>query len=104
MAVEWNTEPVGLEQEADRVIAKLRQPDGTTREVRAAWVAGCDGARSAVRELNGIAFQGAPYEHVFFVADTRDDRTDGAGRAQRLPVAREDFICSSRCAEMTIGG
>ena len=27
-------------------------------------------ARSAVRELNGIAFPGAPYEHVFFVADT----------------------------------
>ena len=36
----------------------------------AAWVAGCDGARSAVRELSGITFPGAPYEHVFFVADT----------------------------------
>ena len=36
-----------------------------------AWVAGCDGARSAVRELSGIAFEGAPYEHVFFVADTQ---------------------------------
>ena len=47
-----------------------RQADGTTREVAAEWVAGCDGARSAVRELNGIAFEGAPYEHVFFVADT----------------------------------
>ena len=34
-----------------------------------AWVAGCDGARSAVRELSGITFPGAPYEHVFFVAD-----------------------------------
>jgi hypothetical protein len=41
------------------------------REVTAAWVAGCDGARSAVRDLSGIAFQGAPYEHVFFVADTQ---------------------------------
>jgi hypothetical protein len=39
--------------------------------VRAAWVAGCDGAHSAVRELCGIDFPGAPYEHVFFVADTR---------------------------------
>ncbi|MGH7499347.1 MAG: FAD-dependent monooxygenase [Gemmatimonadales bacterium] len=71
VSVEWNTELVGLAQEADRVTAKLRQPDGTVREVAAAWVAGCDGARSAVRELSGIAFQGAPYEHVFFVADTR---------------------------------
>jgi 2-polyprenyl-6-methoxyphenol hydroxylase-like FAD-dependent oxidoreductase len=71
MTVAWNTELVGLAQETDRVIARLKQPDGTIREVSAAWVAGCDGARSAVRELNGIAFHGAPYEHVFFVADTR---------------------------------
>ncbi len=71
MAVEWNTELVGLMQKAEQVIATLRQPDGTIQKIRAAWVAGCDGARSAVRELNGIAFQGAPYEHVFFVADTQ---------------------------------
>ncbi|MEA2724493.1 MAG: hypothetical protein QOH59_2264 [Gemmatimonadales bacterium] len=70
MAIEWNTELVGLTQEADRVITRLKQPNGEIREVTAAWVAGCDGARSGVRELNGIAFQGAPYEDVFFVADT----------------------------------
>jgi len=70
MTVRWNTELVGLVQEADRVTTKLKQPDGTIREVTAAWVAGCDGARSAVRELNGIRFEGAPYEEVFFVADT----------------------------------
>ena len=70
MSVQWNTELVGLEQDArSRSKATLKQPDGTTREVAAAWVAGCDGAHSAVRELNGIAFPGAPYEHVFFVAD-----------------------------------
>jgi 2-polyprenyl-6-methoxyphenol hydroxylase-like FAD-dependent oxidoreductase len=71
VTVAWSTELVGLAQEPDGVIARLKQPDGTTREVSAAWVAGCDGARSAVRELNGIAFHGAPYEHVFFVADTQ---------------------------------
>jgi 2-polyprenyl-6-methoxyphenol hydroxylase-like FAD-dependent oxidoreductase len=71
IAVNWNTELVGLVQETDHVRATLKQPDGTTREITAAWIGGCDGARSAVRELNGIAFQGAPYEHVFFVADTQ---------------------------------
>ncbi len=70
MAVQWNTELVGVAQAPDHVAATLRQPDGTTREIRAAWVAGCDGARSAVRELNRIDFPGAPYEHVFFVSDT----------------------------------
>ncbi|MGH8694882.1 MAG: FAD-dependent monooxygenase, partial [Burkholderiales bacterium] len=71
MAVQWDTELVALEQEHDHVTATLRQPDGTTRKIAAAWVGGCDGARSAVRELNGIAFPGALYEHVFFVADTQ---------------------------------
>src|SRR6185503_20213431 len=60
----------GLRQEADHVVATLTMPDQSTRTITAAWVAGCDGARSAVRELNGITFPGAPYEHVFFVADT----------------------------------
>ena len=70
LSVQWNTELTGLEQHDDRVTASLKQPDGTTRTMQAAWVAGCDGAHSAVRELNGITFPGAPYEHVFFVADT----------------------------------
>jgi 2-polyprenyl-6-methoxyphenol hydroxylase-like FAD-dependent oxidoreductase len=70
LAVQWNTELVGLAQDERRVTATLRQPDGATREVTAAWVGGCDGARSAVREKSGIGFPGAPYEHVFFVADT----------------------------------
>jgi 2-polyprenyl-6-methoxyphenol hydroxylase-like FAD-dependent oxidoreductase len=69
-SVEWNTELIGLEQEPDRVNATLRLTDGSEQTIAAAWVAGCDGARSAVRELNGIGFPGAPYEHVFFVADT----------------------------------
>ena len=66
----WNTELVGLEQKPDRVTCQLRQPDGSTHTLDARWVAGCDGAKSAVRELNGVGFPGAPYQHVFFVADT----------------------------------
>jgi 2-polyprenyl-6-methoxyphenol hydroxylase-like FAD-dependent oxidoreductase len=67
--VAWNTELAGLVQHADHVVATLRQPDGSTRTLAAAWLAGCDGAHSAVRTLNRIDFPGAPYEHVFFVAD-----------------------------------
>jgi 2-polyprenyl-6-methoxyphenol hydroxylase-like FAD-dependent oxidoreductase len=70
IAVQWNTELVSFEQRPHHVDAVLKQPDGTLRAVRASWVAGCDGARSAVREMSGIGFPGAPYEHTFFVADT----------------------------------
>jgi 2-polyprenyl-6-methoxyphenol hydroxylase-like FAD-dependent oxidoreductase len=68
--VEWNTELLGFTQKDDAVAAMLRMPDGTRQSIAATWVAGCDGARSTVRELSGITFPGAPYEHVFFVADT----------------------------------
>jgi 2-polyprenyl-6-methoxyphenol hydroxylase-like FAD-dependent oxidoreductase len=68
--VQWNTELVGVEQHTDFVVASLKQPDGSLRSVAAEWVAGCDGARSSVRDLCHIEFMGAPYEHVFFVADT----------------------------------
>lgn len=79
--VQWNIRLVGLVQHADHVTATLERTDvgggaggsarTTTEEVHARYVAGCDGAHSAVRELCGIDFIGAPYEHVFFVADTR---------------------------------
>jgi 2-polyprenyl-6-methoxyphenol hydroxylase-like FAD-dependent oxidoreductase len=69
LLVQWSTELVSLDQKPDRVVATLRDVNGATRSVSVSWVGGCDGARSTVRELCGITFPGAPYEHVFFVAD-----------------------------------
>lgn len=70
VAVQWNTELVAFEQQAAHVDVTLKQADGRTRSIRAAWMAGCDGSRSPVREMSGITFPGAPYQHTFFVADT----------------------------------
>lgn len=70
LAVQWSTELTALTQHDDHVVATLRTPTGATRPFTARWIAGCDGARSSVRTLCGIDFPGAPYEHVFFVADT----------------------------------
>jgi 2-polyprenyl-6-methoxyphenol hydroxylase-like FAD-dependent oxidoreductase len=70
VGIQWNTELIGLEQQSSHVTATIKDPDGRTRTLEAAYVAGCDGGRSAVRELNHIGFPGAPYEHSFFVADT----------------------------------
>jgi 2-polyprenyl-6-methoxyphenol hydroxylase-like FAD-dependent oxidoreductase len=69
-AVQWSTELISLMQQADSVNVLLKTANGSPRKISAAWVAGCDGARSTVREACGITFAGAPYEHVFFVADT----------------------------------
>jgi len=66
--VRWNTELTALTQHGDRVEATVRTADGP-QTLRVRFVGGCDGAHSAVRHLTGITFPGAPYEHVFFVAD-----------------------------------
>ncbi|MES2546427.1 MAG: FAD-dependent oxidoreductase [Pseudomonadota bacterium] len=70
ISVQWNTELMDLEQQPDCVNATLKLPDGSLHKVSASYLAGCDGGHSTVRELSGIQFPGAPYEHVFFVADT----------------------------------
>jgi 2-polyprenyl-6-methoxyphenol hydroxylase-like FAD-dependent oxidoreductase len=70
IAVQWNTELVALEQAPAHVTATIKGPDGKSQTLVAGYVVGCDGARSAVRQMNGIAFPGEAYEHVFFVADT----------------------------------
>jgi 2-polyprenyl-6-methoxyphenol hydroxylase-like FAD-dependent oxidoreductase len=70
MNVQWSTELVALAQNSKNVSATLKQTNGSTDEIQAKWVAGCDGAHSAVRTLNRIPFVGEAYEHVFYVADT----------------------------------
>ncbi|MGH8598732.1 MAG: FAD-dependent monooxygenase, partial [Gammaproteobacteria bacterium] len=67
--VSWRSELVDFKQHANCVTATLKEP-GNLREITAKWLVGCDGAHSTVRERCGIQFSGAPYEQVFFVADT----------------------------------
>ena len=52
-------ELVGLSQDEDGVTAELA--DGTT--LRARYLVGCDGGRSAVRKLLGVGFPGEPARH-----------------------------------------
>ena len=89
--VQWNSELTALAQHSDHAIATLKHPDGSTRELKCEWVAGCDGARSAVRELNGIGFPGAPYEHVFYVADVEATGTMVAEEVNAYLV-KEGFL------------
>jgi 2-polyprenyl-6-methoxyphenol hydroxylase-like FAD-dependent oxidoreductase len=67
--VERRTELVGFEQGPDGVRAVLKRPDGAEEICRAAWLAGCDGASSIVRERLLIGFPGGTYSGRFYVAD-----------------------------------
>ena len=67
--VEWNTELTGLSQDGGGATAVLNRADGTEETVRASWVVGADGARSAVRNSLGLELEGETYDDGFFLAD-----------------------------------
>jgi 2-polyprenyl-6-methoxyphenol hydroxylase-like FAD-dependent oxidoreductase len=69
VTVERRTELTRFTDEGDRVTARLRGPDGREEECEASYIAGCDGARSLVRETLGTGFAGGTYRQVFYVAD-----------------------------------
>ena len=68
--VERGTELVAFQDKGEAVIATLAK-DGRTETVSAAYLAGCDGARSAVRHGLNIGFPGGTYEQSFYVADVK---------------------------------
>jgi 2-polyprenyl-6-methoxyphenol hydroxylase-like FAD-dependent oxidoreductase len=67
--IERQTELIRFDQESERIRATLRGPGGATQTCDASYLAGCDGARSAVRETLGIRFPGGTYQGLFYVAD-----------------------------------
>jgi len=60
----WNHRLTGLAQDADGVNLTVETPEGETR-MRAKWVIGTDGARSAVRHLLGLPFEGHSWPDRF---------------------------------------
>lgn len=67
-AVTRGTRLVDLETHGDGVVAMLEHA-GESKVIRARWVVGCDGHRSAVRTLAGIAQDGHPIEEPWAVFD-----------------------------------
>jgi len=67
--VERRTELVGFDDTGRGVRATLHGPDGSEQTCDAAYIAGCDGAHSRVRDVLAAGFPGGTYAHVFYVAD-----------------------------------
>ncbi len=69
VSVQRGAELLDFSETGDGVIATLRTADGAEAKVEARYIAGCDGARSRVREVTGTGFPGGTYRQVFYVAD-----------------------------------
>ncbi len=70
--VRFSHELTGLVQRADGITAEVSTPDGATT-IEAGWIVGCDGGRSTVRRLAGIAFEGFTYPELFIKIATSFD-------------------------------
>ncbi len=91
ITVERRTELVSFVEHRDRVRAMLRRPDGSEESCEAAYLAGCDGARSRVRELLNIGFPGGTYAHLFYVADV-EASGPVMGRELHIALDAADFL------------
>jgi 2-polyprenyl-6-methoxyphenol hydroxylase-like FAD-dependent oxidoreductase len=68
VTVERRTELMEYSDDGVRIAARLEGPRGEER-CEASYVAGCDGARSLVRQSMGAGFPGGTYQQIFYVAD-----------------------------------
>lgn len=79
VTVDRQTELVRFHQQRDNVWAVLKGPDGLEQVSEVAFLAGCDGAHSTVRQALEIGFPGGAYSQLFYVADVEagGPATDG---------------------------
>ena len=89
--VERRTELIAFEDTGSGVVAHLQSPDGVQETCEAAYIAGCDGAHSLVRQSLQIGFAGGIYDHLFYVADVQ---ASGATMNGELHIALDssDFL------------
>jgi 2-polyprenyl-6-methoxyphenol hydroxylase-like FAD-dependent oxidoreductase len=71
--VERGLELIAFTQDASAITCTLRSRDGTTEQLEARYLVGCDGAHSTVRREAGIPFQGDAYPQTFVLADLEVD-------------------------------
>jgi 2-polyprenyl-6-methoxyphenol hydroxylase-like FAD-dependent oxidoreductase len=89
--VERQTQLVRFEQRRENVRSVLKQADGSEDVCEAAYLAGCDGARSTVREGLGIDFPGGTYSGLFYVADVEATGVVGDGEIH-VDFEEADFL------------
>jgi 2-polyprenyl-6-methoxyphenol hydroxylase-like FAD-dependent oxidoreductase len=68
-AVQQGLKLISLTQDADGVRAHLADAAGVEQTVACRYLAGCDGAHSAVRKSLGIDYEGDAYPMTFMLAD-----------------------------------
>lgn len=75
--VEYGTELTGVTQDPESVTAQLNATGAASLSIGARWLVGCDGGKSLVRHLTGIAFLGETTEsYRMLVGDVHAEGID----------------------------
>lgn len=77
-----------LVEEADGVVATVRDENGHSHSVRAQYLIGADGASSRVRALIGQEFEGQTYAEDWLIVDARN--------RHQSAIDHIEFICDPR--------
>ncbi|PBJ02675.1 bifunctional 3-(3-hydroxy-phenyl)propionate/3-hydroxycinnamic acid hydroxylase [Pseudomonas sp. ACN5] len=77
-----------LVEEADGVVATVRDENGQSHAVRAQYLIGADGASSRVRALIGQEFEGQTYAEDWLIVDARN--------RHQSAIDHIEFICDPR--------
>ena len=67
VTVQYRTELIALEQEGDAVFATLKDATGKLESIAAAFVVGCDGAKSRTRKLLNLDFAGRRLQGSYLI-------------------------------------
>ncbi len=66
----WKNKVVAVDHHARHAVLTVQTPDGDY-QLEADWVIACDGARSPIRAMLGLEFEGELFEERFLIADIR---------------------------------
>jgi 2-polyprenyl-6-methoxyphenol hydroxylase-like FAD-dependent oxidoreductase len=69
--VEWETKLTSFTEDENGIRATIERNADRIEHAESAYICGCDGARSCVRETLGIGFPGGTYEQLFYVTDVK---------------------------------
>ncbi|MGZ3711079.1 MAG: FAD-dependent monooxygenase, partial [Bdellovibrionota bacterium] len=69
VSVEREKEFLDFSEDAKGIVARIKSVVGKEESCRAEFIAGCDGARSRMRELLQTGFPGSTYSQLYYVAD-----------------------------------
>ncbi len=66
----WKNKVTGIDQNRDTLTLQVSTPDGDY-SLQAGFAVACDGARSPVRAMLGLSFEGTHFDERFLIADVK---------------------------------